>query len=281
MKVNFEEKTYESYFNNELDSKSSVYFPPGQVLEGLLGFDATANSKNRALWRCVGHPYWFRPRYSGVDLRDIAQELEVEFKRIPRIKTNLLFQYKRPCYITKANGKEWKHWDKEYYRYQLSDDQHKLLSKIDKAFGDMALVLYASPAINNLDALVECKLQNKIIESSNFTKASALNNHSKNTYINSGTFSIACSEPEKLESIKLLSQLEAINMVSELNCDNNKSFLIDTKNIITDHMAHSKPFQRLMNEYKDLQGDSIIYTFLTMKVFREITGVQWVLSIEG
>jgi len=280
MKVHFEEKTYESYFNNELDSKSSVYFPPGQVLEGLLGFDAAANSKNRALWRHVGHPYWFYPHFSGVNLQDIAQELEEDFERIsqsvPSIKTNLLFQYKRPSYITKANGKEWSHWNKKYYRYQIYEEQHKLLSKIDEAFGDMALVLYASPAINNLDDLVECKLQNKIIENSNFTKASELNNHSRNTYINSGTFSIACSEPERLESINLLYQLEASNTVNELN---NKKFLLNTKDIITEHMAHSKPFKRLMNEHEDLQEYSIIYTFLTMKAFRETTGVQWLLSI--
>ncbi len=280
MKVHFEEKTYESYFNNELDSRSSVYFPPGQVLEGLLGFDASANSKNRGLWRHVGHPYWFYPHFSGVNLRDIAQELEEDFERInqntPSIKTNLLFQYKRPSYITTANGKEWSHWNKEYYRYQIYAEQHKLLSKIDAAFGNKALVLYASPAINNLDDLVKFKLQKKIIESSNFTKASALNNHSKNTYINSGTFSIACSEPEQLESINLIDQLESSNVVHELN---NKEFLINTKNIITESMAHSRPFQRLMNQYEELQEYSIIYTFLTMKAFRETTGVQWLLSI--
>src|SRR5690554_2812919 len=111
MKVDFEEKTYESYFNNELDSKSSVYFPPGQVLEGLLGFDAASNSKNRQLWRTLGYPFWLFPHFSGVNLLDIARELEQELERfinkIPNIKTNILLQYKRPEYITTANGKEW------------------------------------------------------------------------------------------------------------------------------------------------------------------------------
>jgi hypothetical protein len=123
MKVDFEEKTYESYFNNELDSKSSVYFPPGQVLEGLLGFDAASNSKNRGLWRTLGFPFWFSPYFTGVNLRDIAREIEEELdhiiQKIPNIKTNILLQYKRPDYIKTVNGKEWKHWNKEYYRYRI------------------------------------------------------------------------------------------------------------------------------------------------------------------
>jgi len=233
MKVHFEEKTYESYFNNELDSKSSIYFPPGQVLEGFLGFDSAANSKHRKLWKHLGHPYWFYPHFSGVNLRDIAQELEEDLgdiiQGIPPIKTNLLFQYKRPTYITTANGNEWHHWDKEYYRYHVYAEQHQLLSKIDNAFGDKALVLYASPAINNLDDLVKFKQQKKIIENSNFTKASALNNHSKNTYTTSGLYSIACSEPERLQKIELVSQLESSNVKHELD---NKEFPVFFKVVV-------------------------------------------------
>jgi len=279
MKVHFEEKTYESYFNNELNSRSSIYFPPGQVLEGLLGFDASANSKNRKLWKYLGHPFWFSPHFSGVNLRGIAKELEVELKlinqSIPSIKANLLFQYKRPDYITKPNGKEWHHWNKKYYRYKIYDEQHKLLIKIDNAFGKKALVLYASPAINNLDNLIKHKINKKIIENSNFTKASALNSHSKNTYISSGTYSIACSEPEQIKNIDLILELEVNNEKNEY--DNNE-FILDTSNIISEHMKYSKPFQSLMAEYEDLQEYDLIYTFLTMKSFREITGVQWLLS---
>ena len=76
MKVHFEEKTYESYFNNELDSKSLIYFPPGQVLEGLLGFDAASYSQNRELWRMIGYP-WSYLHFTGVNLRDIADELQL------------------------------------------------------------------------------------------------------------------------------------------------------------------------------------------------------------
>ena len=282
MKINFEEKTYESYFNNELDSKSSVYFPPGQVLEGLLGFDAAASSNNRVLWRKLGFPFWFFPHFSGVSLIDIASELEQELdhfiQKIPSIKSNILLQYKRPEYITTANGKEWHHWQTEYYRYQIYTEQHDRLSKIDRSFGDKALVLYASPAISSLTELVSLKKKGKIIDNSNFQKASKLNNHAKNTYTSAGTHSIAFSEPEKLENIDLISELQRIEATHDLQ---NKQFILDTSEVISKSMEFSKAFNELMAEYSEYKEFGFIYSFLTMKVFREITGVQWALSVQA
>lgn len=282
MKIDFEEKTYESYFNNELDSKSSVYFPPGQVLEGLLGFDAASNSNNRGLWRKFGFPFWFFPHFPGVSLLDIASELEQEMNhfinKIPNIKTNILLQYKRPEYITTANGKEWHHWKTEYYRYHVYAAQHEILSKIDQSFGDKALVLYASPAINSLTELVNLKKKRKIIDNSNFQRSSKLNNHSKNTYIRAGTHSIACSEPEKLENIDLISELQRIERTHDME---NKQFILNTSKVISNNMESSKEFSELMAEYTEYKEFSLIYSFLTMKVFREITGVQWALSMQS
>lgn len=282
MKIDFEEKTYESYFNNELDSKSSIYFPPGQVLEGLLGFDAASHSNNRGLWRKLGFPFWFFPHFPGVSLLDIASELEQKldhfFNKIPDIKTNILLQYKRPEYITTANGKEWHHWQTEYYRYHVYTAQHEILSKIDQSFGDKALVLYASPAIYSLTELVNLKKKRKIIDNSNFQKSSKLNNHSKNTYIRAGTHSIACSEPEKLENIDLISELQRIEATHDMQ---NKQFILNTSKVISNNMESSKAFSELMAEYSEYKEFSFIYSFLTMKVFREITGVQWALSIQA
>jgi hypothetical protein len=49
MKPRFEEKTFESYFNTELDQRASIYFPFGQVQEGGIGADASAMSRSRRL----------------------------------------------------------------------------------------------------------------------------------------------------------------------------------------------------------------------------------------
>lgn len=262
MKVDFEEKTYESYFNNELDSKSSVYFPPGQVLEGLLGFDAASNSNNRRLWRKLGYPFWFFPPFAGVSLLDMAHVLEQKLDhfidKIPNIKANILLQYKRPEYITTSRGKEWHHWQAEYFRYHIYPSQHQILSKIEQSFGDKALVLYASPAIKSMTDLVNLKKNRKIIDNSNFQKSSKLNNHSKNTYTRAGTHSIACSEPEKLENIDFVSELRRIEATHDMK---NKQLIIHTSQVITNNMESSKVFRELMAEYKEYKEYSLIYAF--------------------
>lgn len=251
-------------------------------MEGLLGFDAASHSNNRCLWRKLGYPFWLFPYFSGVSLLDIARNLEQELghfiDKIPNIKTNILLQYKRPEYITTANGKEWHHWKTEYYRYQIYTAQHKILSKIDQSFGEKALVLYASPAIKSITELVSLKKKRKIIDNSNFQRSSKLNNHSKNTYVQAGTHSTACSKPEKLENIDLISELQRIEATHDMN---NKQFILHTSKVIFNNMESSKAFRELMAEYEEYKEYSFIYSFLTMKVFREITGVQWALSIQA
>jgi hypothetical protein len=88
----YEEKTFENYFNAELDRRSKIYFPLGQVQEGSLGFDSSSFSRNRSFWRRLGHPFWLFPNFAGIDLREIADEMERFLQRtikdIPNIKAN-------------------------------------------------------------------------------------------------------------------------------------------------------------------------------------------------
>lgn len=126
--------------------------------------------------------------------------------------------------------------------------------------------------------LVNLKKNRKIIDNSNFQKSSKLNNHSKNTYTRAGTHSIACSEPEKLENIDFVSELRRIEATHDMK---NKQLIIHTSQVITNNMESSKVFRELMAEYKEYKEYSLIYAFSTMKVFREITGIQWALSIQA
>ena len=284
MRVQFEEKTYESYFNNELDQRSSIYFPPGQVLEGLLGFDVSAQTANRKLWKILGYPFWFFLPFHGVNLQDIAKELDNIIGHIvdsiPRIKANLFIQYKRPEYITTANGKEWIHWNQEYFRYSIYSQQQKLLDRIDSQFGDRALVIYAAPAIRSLSELVQCKRNRKIIESSNFKKVRDLTNHSRNTYIKSGTHSVACSEPERIENINILGELERFEQAETAEA---REVIENTSRSIEEvfevNAYYKAAFNGLMEEYRELKQFKILYSHLVMKCFREVTGTQWLMSI--
>ena len=195
MDARYEEKTFESYFNTELDRKSSLYFPLGQVQEGVLGVDSVAHSRSWRLWRKLGYPFWLSPPFTGVELQHIAEEMErhlgVEVKNIPAMKVNALFQYKRPQYITMASGAEWHLWHRKYFRYDLYVEQHALLSHIEATFGSDAIVLYAAPAVEDVSDLVRLKKKNAIIANTNFRRASELNGHHRNTYIKAGTYSQA------------------------------------------------------------------------------------------
>lgn len=85
----------------------------------------------------------------------MEKHLGREVKNIPPMKVNLLFQYKRPEYITMSTGAEWQLWNTKYFRYDLYAQQHALLSHIETKFGQNAVVLYAAPSILDVSELVK------------------------------------------------------------------------------------------------------------------------------
>ncbi len=287
MRARFEEKTYENYFNSELARQTDVYFPLGQVQEGSLGFDSSAFTSNRRLWRILGHPIWLYPSFTGLDLREIADEMEhylnVTLDNIPNIKTNLLFQYKKPSIITSPIGKEWKFWNEPYYRYDIYKDQQDLLMHIDHEFGTRIFIVYASPALHNINDLITAHLNRQIIDVSNFRKASDLENHHRNTYLKSGTFSIACSEFEKIDNFDLITAINSVNNDNYNKDESNQNAVIDFSNkiisILSKNKFYSMAFERLNEQHVKIEDYKLFYSHLVMGNFRQITGAQWILKI--
>lgn len=287
MRARFEEKTYENYFNSELARQTDVYFPLGQVQEGSLGFDSSALTSNRRLWRRLGHPFWVYPYFEGVDLRKIADKMEhyldVTLGNIPNIKTNLLFQYKKPSIITTPIGKEWKYWNEPYYRYDIDKDQQDILMHIDNIFGTRVFIVYASPALHNINDLITAHLSRQIINFSNFRKASELNNHHRNTYIKSGTFSIACSESEKIDNFDLITAINSINNNNQNKDESNQNAIIDFSNkiisVLSENQFYSMAFEKLNEQYVKIEDYKLFYSHLVMDNFRQLTGAQWLLKI--
>ncbi|AMJ86151.1 MULTISPECIES: hypothetical protein [Alteromonas] len=285
MKSNFEEKTYESYFNNELDRKSEIYFPPGQVLEGSLGFDSSSFSKNRRLWQLLGYPFWLQPKFDGVDLRKIADEMEyilsTELKNIPYMKANILVQYKRPEFITANSGKEWKYWKKPYFRYDIYKEQQIILNQIHEKFNSKVLVVYASPCTKDINELV--RKRKDIIKHSNFSRAVDLNGHHRNTYVKSGTYSIACSEPSRIESLDITSVIEELGSSSSKEQTLNEVFISDfgssIESVISQYKYLSESFGDLNENAQKVKDYKLFYNLLVMKNFREITGTQWIVKL--
>lgn len=285
MQPRYEEKTFESYFNTELDRRASIYFPFGQVQEGGIGADASAFSRSRSLWWRLGYRFLFRLRHDGVDLRDVADKMEMylgrEIKNIPSIKVNLLFQYKRPEFITSMLGSEWSHWKQRYFRYDIYQDQQALLAHLALTFGNKALVLYASPALVDVNDLVDAKKRGCIIENTNFRPASDLSGHHRNTYIKAGTHSIACSEPERLEEFSLLARLDQLEalQVSE-SSENILQFARVVRTAAIDDGVLGKAYRNEIQAFVDagIERYPLLFSILSMGIFRELSGVQWVLA---
>ncbi|AEG11105.1 hypothetical protein Sbal183_2470 [Shewanella baltica OS183] len=288
MQPKYEEKTFESYFNTELDRRASIYFPFGQVQEGGIGADASGFSRNRWLWWRLGYPYFLRMPFEGVDLREAANEMEVhigrEINNIPNVKANLFFQYKRPELITSKLGSEWPHWNQKYFRYDIYQEQQKLLLHLASKFGAKALILYASPALENVNDLVKAKQRKCLIENTNFRPATELTGHHRNTYIKAGTYSIACSDPESMEQFDLLDQLEALKGNKNVNGKENVIEAANSvRNIAMRDSVFGTAYRRELNTYAEtgLNEFPLLYSIISMSVFRELSGIQWVLAIDN
>jgi len=287
MQPKYEEKTFESYFNSELDRRTSIYFPFGQVQEGGIGADASGFSQNRWLWLRLGYPYFLHIPFVGVDLREVANEMEMhlnrEIKNIPSMKANLFFQYKRPELIISKLGLEWPHWKQKYFRYDIYQEQHLLLAHLASKFGSKALVLYASPALENVNDLVDAKQRKCLIENTNFRPATDLTGHHRNTYTKAGTHSIACSEPEYLERFDLLHRLEAMEN-NQIN--GNKENILEVANkvriIAMQNSTIGKAYKRELNAYIEARADEfpLFFSMVSMSIFRELSGIQWILAID-
>ena len=275
----FEEKTFESYFNNELSQKTAIYFPFGQVQEGVIGLDSAAFADNWQLWNFVGWPYPL-----GVCLKDIADEMERHLSRtvsnIPPMKVNLLFQYKRPDFITRPNGSEWDDWKQPYFRYDLYAHQHALLEHLENRFGNSALILYASPAIKSTVDLIALMQKRAIIGNTNFRKASELNGHHRNTYIAAGTYSRAYSEPIQIANFDLLELLAGVETIEQRG---NQNFLMAFAKGIREAMKtgeyYRTSFENRLRDFQELERFKLLFSLLTMRVFREITGTQWMVAL--
>jgi hypothetical protein len=291
MRPKYEEKTFESYFNNELDRRTSIYFPFGQVQEGGIGADAAGYSRNRWLWRHLGYAL-YDAQFEGADLREIADEMERhlgrEISNIPSIKANLLFQYKRPELIISKLGSEWKHWEQKYFRYDIYHEQQVLLERLVAMLNDKALVLYASPALESVDDLVDAKQRECLIESTNFRPASQLSGHHRNTYVKAGIHSIACSEPEQFEKFDLLAQLQqlenvSLNKVQPSERDKQKQIVEFAKAvgaIAIDNAELRRAYASEINIFVDAKVNQfpLFFSMVSMSIFRQLSGVQWVLA---
>jgi hypothetical protein len=197
MNVGYEEKTFENWFNSELAINRAVYFPFGQVQEGIIGADAVVSQNEfYNMFEIMNIAV-----NSGVDISIISSIAE-EYSRkqlvgiLPSIVANVLFQYKKPEYLVR--GAESRNWHQEpYYRYRIDipTKQFDKLKNLSQNLIGKCHIIYAAPAVCNVTELQTIYAQHQLINNTNFALIENLIGHSKNTYQNGGAKSIAFSKP--------------------------------------------------------------------------------------
>jgi hypothetical protein len=181
------------------------------------------------------------------------------------------------------HGAEWSHWGQKYFRYDIYQEQQALLAHLTAKFGTKALVLYASPALEDINDLVSAKMKGDLIENTNFRRASELSGHHRNTYIRAGAHLYAWSDPENIENFDLLALLEQQRPIeNESTSATITSFAAEVRVVVMESAAFGMAYQTLMQPYIEARLENYPYflAIASMSAVRDITGIQWVLAIE-
>jgi hypothetical protein len=184
----FEEKEYEIAAAVELALGAGGYglvHTPGQVLEGILGYDAAAAPGPT-------HPLWAVmqvPRPPGITLLPslwLPGPLPPAV-RLPSDPVSIVLQYKRPEYLRGPAAKQWRRWREPYFRFIRSREQQSVLLRLERRVGTGAIVRYAAPAFWKHSDLEARQLARQVLVSSGFVSPSALRKHRVWTYVRPGT----------------------------------------------------------------------------------------------
>jgi hypothetical protein len=223
-KAQFEEKEYECAANLEIaleysdcccgkghkviTSSASVY-SPGQVTEGLLGFDAAGNPQHQHdIWKVLHKE---RPR--GVFVNPStwpSVEAIPDAMRVPSIPFSLFVQYKRPYYLSDARNKLWK--GQPFYRFKIEEGQCQILQDLAAKVDDRAFVLYAAPAFWRYVDLEVAKAGRRILAQTGFVPPDRVAGHKFWTYTEAGVCGIPNPDDGSSYTFNTFDQIKEIAM---------------------------------------------------------------------
>lgn len=181
----FEEKEYETAAVIELASgKLGRVYSAGQVMERLLGYDAVASPPDgHAIWRVLA-----LPRPAGLRLlpQHWGSGERPDRSRLPTLPISLILQFKRPEYLAGARAKQWRYWNRPYFRFERAVHQQAVLKRLELATGSDVVVRYACPAFWRRGSLEAAHERRTVIEESGFVSPRVLGNHRVWTYVTAG-----------------------------------------------------------------------------------------------
>jgi hypothetical protein len=285
MKAEFEEKQYEQHLNLELLQGENLILPPGQVLEHTFGFDAAIFSKHPKFWRhypymCKWYHRIFKQAPNGVKLPiELWEDLEHEIEDLPPFKFNVFIQHKRPEYMVKKNSAEWSSWNSPYYRYSIMKHQQETLIALENQVQNNAIVAYACPAFHTRKEFWDIIKNKSIIDNSNFCQPKFLENHLKYTFQNGGTYGIAHSEPEKIDTLDIKKQFKILREKTSNTKLNNKEYLLSLGEILDTTID---TIQSLQEQYYKMQEEmapknfdsNIAKSLIKIDIFNFLTDIK-------
>lgn len=254
MYAEFEEKTYEQHLTSELVHNRRLFFPPGQVLEDIVGFDVALRTSNRHFWKLFPHmyPWWHRVLFMyppGTHLKhEWWKELEHEIEHFPKFKFNCFIQAKRPNRMVRSDAAEYASWKKPYFRYDMFTSQQQALESLAQRTSGKAVVVYACPAFHTYRELWAAISSGKLVEESNFCEIAKLNSHRRYSFVSPGSYGVGHSEPTPIESQSFEQALE--NLQKQTICQSNLVFLTETAEIIVSASEQLGDLRETYSHYK-------------------------------
>jgi hypothetical protein len=199
----FEEKEFEQTLNGQL-CPSGLMWPPGQVLEEVVGFDVALHTVHAVFWAARGYA---TPPQGAVILPawwPLVPASVFVHRAPPPFAVNVFLQHKRPERLSRSSASEWSSWNAAYFRFWITDHQQAALDACTTALGQNGLVAYASPAFHTRADLFGHIQNQSLVANTHFAPAANLSGHGRYTYVDAATPGVAHSDPVRVPSLLLL-----------------------------------------------------------------------------
>jgi hypothetical protein len=314
MQAEFREKEFENLINFELLEGSNLIYTPDQVLESIIGFDAALFTNNSDFWniyysrndyynlfnqnnlflnsnysirqnivyenfntfsKIMRFLFQNKPILNGIFLsQNFWNELETNFNYFPKIKFNVIIQYKRPEYVNSTNAKEWYAWGQPYFRYKLDNNQQNALALLENRIAKSGLVVYACPAFYTRSQLFNFQINKVLILNTNFCQPSKLIHHFKYTFISSGYTGKAFSKFNEIKNYDFINEIKSLKEKTETS--ENKLHLEELNDILMEFVNKSdfykNYFYRISNKFETKNnGVKIMNLIRNIMIFKYIT----------
>ncbi len=204
----FDEFEYSGPLFQQLGRDTNFVWQPGQVLEGVLGFDFAMDCHHPFLMGA--HHFYVRPPglIPTVGLRRIYAR---QMHRLPTFQLNLFLQAKRSIYIRRTTHKIRKHGlPVSCWKFYVQKSQQSILESLQKATATRAIVSYASPVFHTTKVLFQNIAEGTVVENSSFPDPKKLAKHKAWYYSQPGASGVANPEFERIDGEPLLGRIESL-----------------------------------------------------------------------